>query len=285
MQSFLFLILSVALICLVWGFIEPHLLCVTRVELNYPNLPNGFEGLCIVQLSDLHACKFGEKNCRLSELVKKEKPDCIFATGDFIDRDSCVYRGFLDLLDSLEGICPVYFSFGNHEGWIGMRRPDELNAFLCELKRRGVYILNDCAADLTANGASARVYGLTPERDIKYNTIEMTGEKMLSKIGAADKDEFNILLAHEPQFFEAYEKWGASLVFSGHVHGGIVRLPFLGGLVSSDSGLFPKYNAGLYEKGKCKAVVSRGVGCSHIKFRFLNIPEVVSVVLKKTPRG
>ncbi|SHH94836.1 metallophosphoesterase [Clostridium grantii] len=91
----------------------------------------------------------------------------------------------------------------------------------------------------------------------------------------------NILLVHNPKYFEKYSNWGADLIFSGHVHGGIIRLPYLGGLLSPDRRFFPKYDNGVYENNGNKMIVSRGLGNSHLNLRINNKPELIVVTLKK----
>ncbi len=93
-------------------------------------------------------------------------------------------------------------------------------------------------------------------------------------LGAAGKDCFNILLAHNPEYFKEYQEWGADLVMSGHVHGGIARLPLLGGVIAPSLQLFPAYDAGLFQRGKSHMVLTRGLGTHHIRLRFFNIPEI-----------
>lgn len=92
---------------------------------------------------------------------------------------------------------------------------------------------------------------------------------------------FAILLSHRPEPFEASVKSGIDLVFSGHAHGGQFRLPFVGGLIAPDQGLFPKYDAGKYVENNTNMVISRGIGNSIIPIRFNNRLEVILVDLKK----
>ena len=92
---------------------------------------------------------------------------------------------------------------------------------------------------------------------------------------------FPILLAHNPEYFPQYAAWGARLVLSGHIHGGIARLPFLGGVISPSLRLFPVYDAGLFQEGKCRMVLTRGLGLHHIKLRFFNRPELSVIDMKR----
>ena len=102
---------------------------------------------------------------------------------------------------------------------------------------------------------------------------------MANKLGNPDRDRYSILLAHNPEHFQAYVSWGADLILSGHVHGGIIRLPFLGGVVSPAMKLFPKYDGGLFSQGNSHMVLSRGLGTHTIPVRINNKAELVVVEL------
>lgn len=271
----------IAFICLLRGFSEPYMLCSNSCTITVNKLPDSFDGVRIVHLSDMHACSFGKDNSTLSEMVRREHPDYIFATGDFISRSRGAYQDFLKFLDGCKGLCPVIFSFGNHESWIGKTSPRILQEFLKELEQRGVIILNDGFVTLCKGDSSIAVFGLTPERGDKYQTVKMDEKKITEKLGKCPIGQSVLLLAHEPQFFSDYARWGAQAVFSGHVHGGIVRLPFIGGILSSDHGLFPQYDGGIYHIDSSVMLVSRGLGCSHVRFRLFNKPEIMIVTLKK----
>ena len=96
-----------------------------------------------------------------------------------------------------------------------------------------------------------------------------------------EDDGYTLLLSHRPELFDAYVQAGADLVFSGHLHGGQFRLPFIGGLVGPGQGLFPKYDAGMYTQQSTTMVVSRGLGNSIFPFRVNNRPELVIVELQQ----
>ena len=91
---------------------------------------------------------------------------------------------------------------------------------------------------------------------------------------------YAILLSHRPELFETYAACGVDLVLSGHAHGGQFRLPFIGGLIAPNQGLFPKYDAGLFTDGNTNMIVSRGIGNSIIPIRFNNRPEIVLLELR-----
>ena len=151
-----------------------------------------------------------------------------------------------------------------------------------ELENTGVVVLEDKAMQLEYNGDDITLIGLsdpsfTLKGDMFGEVPAMVDTKLRGLIG--DKDNYTILLSHRPELFEAYVNCGVDLVLSGHAHGGQFRLPFIGGLVAPNQGLFPKYDAGLYTKGDTNMIVCRGLGNSIIPIRFNNRPEIVLLEL------
>ena len=174
-------------------------------------------------------------------------------------------------------IADTYYVTGNHEA--SLSQYDELKA---ELENTGVVVLEDKAMQLEYNGDDITLIGLsdpsfTLKGDMFGEVPAMVDTKLRGLIG--DKDNYTILLSHRPELFEAYVNCGVDLVLSGHAHGGQFRLPFIGGLVAPNQGLFPKYDAGLYTKGDTNMIVCRGLGNSIIPIRFNNRPEIVLLEL------
>ena len=95
-----------------------------------------------------------------------------------------------------------------------------------------------------------------------------------------DGDSYTVLLSHRPELLEAYADSGVDLVFSGHAHGGQFRLPFVGGIVAPNQGLFPEYDSGLYTEKGATMLVSRGIGNGILPIRFNNRPEVILAELR-----
>lgn len=265
-----------------WGiYIHDRQLDVHRIELRHEKLPEAFDGVKIIHLSDLHQKTFGEMNGNLIISCEAVKPDYIFFTGDLISRNE--NRSFFDaklfLMEKLTRLCPVYYIPGNHE-----QDSPENTIYLCrKLRKLGVKILINKSDTITREGESVRVWGLMPSIRCYHNGRSFRHLKKIDKayitelLGQCSNDEFNILLSHTPFAFEEYEKWGADLIFAGHCHGGIIRLPFLGGLLSPERRFFPKYTKGTYFLENSKMVVSAGLG----KFRVNNPSEIVVVTLKK----
>ena len=273
--------IAAAFFCAAGIYIHDRQLDVHRITVRHERLPEGFEGARVLHLSDLHSKTFGEMNGNLISSCEACKPDMIFFTGDLISRDE--NRSFFDaklyLFEKLTAICDVYFILGNHE----QDNPPNCH-YICEkLKKLGVKILKNESDFIYRNGDRIKVTGLRPSikcyhtkngyRDLK----PITEDYVQKLVGRCDRDEFNILLAHSPFGFEEYAKWGADLVFSGHCHGGIIRLPLLGGLLSPERCFFPKYTKGTYFYENSKMVVSAGLG----KFRINNPAEIVVCTLTR----
>lgn len=226
----------------------------------------------IVHLSDVHNDLFGEKNSRLIELIESAKPDYIFITGDLLDsRRTNVYRCYY-LIEKIIKIAPIYFVTGNHES-----RKTFYQKFKESLMALGVNVLDDrkvqleeiCLVGIDDPGF------ITEQNEVIYRKIV---EEKLQKI---ELENFNILLAHRPQYIDVYSKFDFDLVLSGHAHGGQIRLPYIGGLFSPQQGILPKYTTGKYHLNNTEMIVSRGLGNSQFPLRVFNNPEILVIDIKK----
>ena len=200
-------------------------------------------------------------------------------TGDLIDAGHTDIEIAFDFVKKAVQIAPVYFVTGNHEANFS-----HYDQFKTGLEASGVTVLEDEAIQLVHNNEMITLIGLSdPDFTIKgdmFNEVPaMVNTKLNSLID--DENSYTILLSHRPELFETYVCCGVDLVLCGHAHGGQFRLPFIGGLVAPNQGLFPKYDSGLYADGKTNMVVSRGLGNSIIPFRFNNRPDVVLVELNE----
>lgn len=223
----------------------------------------------IVLLTDLHGCEQGENNNKLLQMIKEADPDYICIAGDMTVKNGSFTKEVVSFLSRLCQLCPVYYAPGNHE----IRMP-EYYEYKRKLKEIGVQYLEN---ESLAIGGNVLIYGLDlPE--YWYHKIwekrEFRKEDLCQLLGPCKEDRFSILLAHNPEYGRQYAEWGADLTLSGHIHGGIMRLPRLGGVISPSLQLFPKYDAGLFEEEGKTMIISRGLGLHHIKLRFFNRPEV-----------
>lgn len=264
---------------------------VTHYDLTYSKLPSKFEGFRIVQISDVHGMKFGEKNIRLAETIRKQNPDIVVLTGDMISSHGKDGQAFLDFLDSFDNACPVYMCLGNHEQILRYLQEttadNQYDTFITEVKNRGVILLDNKSVRLTRENQAIELLGLTLElyhyssRDTENfdDSLLLQQSYIENAIGKAS-NYFKILLTHNPSYFKEYVQWGADLTLSGHMHGGIVQVPFKGGLLSPERVFFPEYDAGLFQENGRSMIVSRGLGYSQINIRLFNRPEVTVITLK-----
>ena len=242
-------------------------------------------------LSDLHGYKFGEGNEKLIKAIEEIDPDVVLCAGDMFDagpsQDKLKTENGISLLEGLSRNYPVYIANGNHEQKIKDYTGAYGNFFdryKARLESSGIVYLenesslyDDGKVIITGLELSLLYFQKLRKKEMEKDYIE----KKLGRIKASDADKLHILIAHNPIYFEEYANWGADLVVSGHVHGGIVRVPFLGGVISPAISLFPKYDGGLYKKGKSTMILSRGLGTHTIHVRLFNPCELVVIKVRK----
>lgn len=250
---------AIALAALLWLFIWFNNSCITTTR--YKVKIEGASGKRVVHLSDLHGKNFGRRNARLMSKVAALKPDIIAITGDIIHLYTARNKTVaLNTVSALKEIAPVIFISGNHE-----MRNKGYRFFRKDLMEAGAIVLDDETAEVVG----ITVTGLNCA-SLKNGTIY--------KIAPENKQ---LLLAHEPQYFESFVKAGFLLTLCGHAHGGQWRIPFTGkGLYAPKQGKFPKYTQGLHEKDGCKMIISRGLGNSEFPLRLFNRPEIVVIDLQ-----
>jgi len=262
-------------------------LSVTKVAVKDTKIPASFDGYKIVQLSDLHDKSFGKDNSRLIRVIDKQKPDIIVLTGDMINSADTNFQNLYSFSKQLVKICPVYYIVGNHEQMLASELYRDM---IGNLKKTGIIVLDNEKTTLIKNGKKINLYGLW--FNLRYyrnlssqtsgnNDYSLTEDTIEQLIGRAKTSEYNILLTHNPVYFDTYSSWGADLTLSGHIHGGMIRMPFKGGLLSPEIKFFPKYDTGKYENNGNKMFVSRGLGNGTFGIRFFNIPEIAVIVLEK----
>ena len=252
-----------------------HSLQTERFTFADPDLPAGFDGAVIVQLSDLHCAEFGENNAELLATVAAEEPDYIFLTGDLVDQKKPMPEGYVEnLAAGLSAIAPTYFVTGNHE-WARGDVPELKNT----LADGGVTVLSNQFVPLERGGDVILLAGID---DPNGYADQKTPEELAAEVAAAGEDPYWMLLAHRNTLFaDVYSRLGADLTLCGHGHGGLIRLPFTDGLASTDRTFFPTYTAGFYEANGAEVFVSRGLGNSGKTFRLFNRPQVAVLTLER----
>lgn len=243
---------------------------ISRYEVNSQKLPESFDGFKIVQLSDLHGAEFGEDGMELVDKVGSLEPDMIALTGDFVT-DEGDLAAVEKLAARLVKLCPVYFVSGNHEFGSGLAVKVR-NI----LERAGVkYLSNEY---LTINRGEDEILLGGVEDPLAYADM-LSPDELAQKMNDAAPDAFKILLGHRNYWMTEYPELPVDLIFCGHAHGGLIRIPGVGGLIGTDRRLFPDFDAGEYNNGRYTLIVSRGLGNSVPIPRVFNRPEIVCVEL------
>ncbi len=232
-------------------------------------------------LADLHNRSYGEDNVKLLEAIDSIKPDGILTAGDMLTaKPGKSFMTALSFMKQLSSKYPVYYGLGNHEYRMKLYREDYGDAFeeyTGALTDAGIHVLDNATLPV----GDFAVTGVTIDRKYykRFRKNVMEEEYLSETIGEVSKDKYHILMAHNPEYFEDYAKWGADLVVSGHVHGGIMRLPVLGGVISPKLVLFPKYDGGMFRQDNTTMILSRGLGMHTLPVRIFNPGELVVIHL------
>lgn len=184
----------------------------------------------------------------------------------------------LVLMRRLMKLAPVYYVMGNHE----TDADEKSSALNCKLEEIGVHVLRNTHERIYRGNEYINLYGAELPLECYradgrgYRGLKSVDVKLLDKLmGTPDPEKCCVLLSHSPFPFKAYAEWGADIVFSGHCHGGVIRLPIVGGLLSPERKFFPEYTRGLYKRYGSTMVVSAGLG----KFRLNNPSQLICATL------
>ena len=245
----------------------------------------------IVALSDLHGRSFGKDNERLIAKICALKPDAVITAGDIMTaKDLGVdIRGSVDvaghLLKELASRFPVYFGMGNHESrvdWMPWLFDFTYEDMMTLFKESGAVILDNASAAIPGSGVKIFGINISPRHYLHRKRAEyLPVPDMNAMLGRPDKNSFNILIAHDPEYLPSYAAWGADLSLSGHYHGGIMRLPFIGGVISPKPRLFPDYSGGMFRLKNKHQLVLCGLGTHTLPVRVFNPAELAVIDLKK----
>ena len=259
---------------LAFGWFENYTVRLQTVRISVPRLPAAFSGLRVAQLSDLHGMRFGPQNAWLLHCVQNARPDLIALTGDLADEHTDL-DALRPTLQALCRIAPVYFVTGNHE-WVLPRARRQ--ALFKILDSCGVTRLENRYVPLRRNGDTLWLAGAG---DPNGPADQPTPSALFADLRAeAGPDACVLLLAHRNDRLAAWAQLGADVVLCGHAHGGVVRLPGLGGLFGPQKTWLPEFDAGLFSCGGTQMYVSPGLGTLRgLPLRLCNRPTVSLLVL------
>lgn len=276
-RKVIFFIILLLFIVIGWLIWSNKTIKTTDITVSSNNLPTEFNNYKIAHISDFHNAEFGEKNSKIIDILKNQNPDIIAVTGDLVDSNHTNIDIAVSFMKQAVKIAPCFYVTGNHEAWT--EQYDELESKLIEC---GVNVLHDTYFYLEKNCTKIKLVGIDDPSFTKG--YELTEESIIeTKLKEFElEDSYTILLSHRPEYFKTYVNSNIDLVLTGHAHGGQFRLPFIGGLVAPNQGLFPKYDSGLFTENNTNMVVSRGIGNSIIPVRINNRPEVIIIKLQST---
>ncbi len=264
----LLIFLAVAAFC-IW---QNNHIVITEVNYENTKINNDLHGYKIVHISDLHNKKFGRRQRRLLEKIKKLKPNIIVVTGDLVDSRRTNIDIAMEFINGAVEIAPVYYVSGNHE--IRGKIYEELKE---KLLTAGAHVMDNTKTQIEVGSSKIELIGLM---DPLYRGTSYLRSN-LEKLTKNESEFLRILLSHRPNFIDIYAESKVDLVFCGHAHGGQVRLPFIGGIIAPDQGLIPKYTSGVHTLEDTTMVISRGLGNSIIPIRIFNRPEIIAVTLRE----
>lgn len=234
-------------------------------------------------IADLHGKSYGKKNQKLIEAITKWDPDGIIIAGDLVTGSTRYNdREAISLINILEKHYPIYYGHGNHENRILKNRKvfgKQYQKYRKAINGKNLHMLVNKGIYIPAFQVDIKGLEIGKEYFSRMKTTKMPESYIESLIHRSEKDSFQILIAHNPEYFERYQQWGADLTLSGHIHGGVIKIPFLGGVISPSGQLFPKYDGGIYEKNGKHMIISRGLGTHTLPVRIFNPGELVAVTL------
>lgn len=292
MNCVLLIILCIAGFLLILGILQVQMLKTTEYSVWSHNLPETLKSKKILLLTDLHRKHFfGRKDKYLFKRIKKTSPDCILIAGDLVNglggmKNVKYAEHILSALHNLN--VPIYYTYGNHELKLELHDPEAYEA-LGRVAAKYTTVLNNHGCLLTFEGdrePSVQLYGLKLKLNYYHGDVDAQMQRVSpgNAFKSISDELYNILIVHDPTYLESYLETGADLIVAGHFHGGIIRLPLIGGLISPRYKLFPKNSRGLFKCGTQRLIVSSGLGWHTIPFRLFNRPELVVISFESRSR-
>ncbi len=281
-------VLLVALILFfIYGYREHYRYVVEDFEIEVPSDAPFHKPIRLALIADFHSTQtFGPKGNKIVKAIEKLHPDAIVIAGDLTIKGEKKPEISLNFCRELKKIAPVFYSPGNHE-----LRMEDYEAYVARLRRIGLHVLVNETENVEINGNSVYFTGLVlpisffhrfwNEKKLHVEEIWNLVDEVPLKEEDSSGKPLRILIAHNPEYFKQYVKWGADVIFSGHIHGGVMQLPVLGGVISPSFRLFPKYDAGIFRENESTMLITRGLGSHHLKFRFFNPPQICHVTIYK----
>ena len=276
----MFLVVIIATLGLI--YISTNVIKTKKYQVKNSKLPEEFNGLKIAHISDVHSKIFGKDNSGVIDRVIKENPDVVIMSGDIIDKREEDIEKFISMYKKIYERYPTYYSIGNHERKLGWKK---YKKYLKMLQMCGVHVIINGSEKLIKNDKHIIINALKFRENMQPKVLTKEKEEefisyMKNKLKNLDTKDFNILIAHDPENFKMYKQLGVDLVFSGHVHGGLIRFGKIC-LLSPRRTFFPKYSYGKNTEENTTIITSAGMGKATLPIRLFNRPEIVIVTLYK----
>ena len=277
----------ILLVILIRSFFERKMLSESFYEVSVRNLPDAFSGTTFLFLSDLHDEEFGDHEA-LVTAIKDIPADVLLIGGDMLTVKKghpMDMRALEEILKAFSGKMPICYGLGNHETRMRDRAalfPGWQDAFDALIQKYQVILLDNASYYMEKENQRLRISGFTLDRKYykKGHTEKMSPSAVEEALGPSE-DLPEIVLVHSPLYGDTLHQWGADLVLSGHFHGGTIRLPFLGGLMTPQFQFFSPYTKGEKHFGDMTEIISGGLGTHSVRIRFLNKPDIVRIRLRR----
>ena len=278
----IYVIFVIILIIYTLIYISNNCLVIKKYNIKNKKISDKFNGLKIVHISDVHSKIFGKNNEKVIQKVKDINPDIIIMSGDIIDKREKDMDKFINMYKEIYLKYPVYYSIGNHERKLGYIKYKE---YINKLRKLGVHVIINGKEKIVKDNEEIIINALKfrenmQPKKLTFNRKNKYIKYMYNKLKNIDNTKFNILIAHDPENFKLYKELEMDLIFSGHVHGGLIRFGRYC-LLSPRRKFFPKYSYGKTQEDGITIITSSGMGNASIPIRLFNRPEIVEVILNK----
>lgn len=283
LRNIIIILSAITLFCIANIIWSANVLTYNEYVLETDKINNDIK---FVVVSDSEGKEFGENNGRLIDKILEANPEFVILAGDMVDEETQDTKSVLSLCKGLVKHCPVYYTLGNHEDntykTVDGKR---ISSFKSKIESTGAHLLiNEMAYYISDNGDTVTIAGLRTYPFFEFDAPlykNKENELFQDYLRQENAEHFSLLLCHQPEVsFWGLKDYDIDLMISGHTHGGIVRIPFIGGIVAPEQGIFPDYDKGYYHLGKMNMIISAGLGNSNAVPRFNNPPDVTVVTLK-----
>jgi predicted MPP superfamily phosphohydrolase len=251
------------IICIYSRFIEPYILLTPIRKVRLRGLHKELSGMKIAHLSDIHG-RLNSSGAPVLECLKKVNPDVVVITGDFVERETEIER-VTQGISCIAERYPTFYVVGNND------YPEWQEEFRKRMSRAGAVLLLNDNVRIMVRGIPVTIIGTD---DPVYGKPDM--QKALCGV---EKQDLKILIAHSFSVLQSAADAKIDLVLAGHTHGGQLLFPLFIALHKVFGKSWAGHTSGWQRQDDTLCFISRGIGCSTVKVRFLSFPEMPIIVL------